>query len=166
VTTTPDDLLRTTNGHAGSRRPDAKDRETLVSQLPFLVKAIAACAAVVLLGAWPFHAWHGAEGLAALGLGVLVVVAGALLGRAARALVPARVPDRAVVQAMTGLGARLLSTAAIAFAVFALDVAPLVPLGASIVTTYFLLLVVEVLDAVRALEPHAERTTGEGAGAR
>ncbi len=129
--------------------------------------ALGLALALVLLLAWPAHAWAGREGLLALGLAGGIGFLGALAGHLAAAglgrLVPG--PQGSVQALQAGMAVRVLVTLLCAAPVYFLDAAPDLPFTVFLALGYLAQLVLEVFVSVRIVGQNPGPSAAEGAGA-
>jgi hypothetical protein len=130
----------------------------------FLLKALFVTVAVCALAVFPVRAFWGESGLLALAVAAGVALVGAALGRLPRLFIPREGPDAPVHQALATIGARLLSTAALALAVVVARPVPNVPFALCLVVLYLVLMGLEVREAIvevaRGSVPASPREAG------
>jgi hypothetical protein len=93
--------------------------------------------------------WVGEDGIPTLLWAAGAAFVGAAAGRLPRLWIPADRPEAPAQAVLAGFGARMVVTAAIAFAILALALPPRVPFALSVVGLYLALLLLEVREAVR-----------------
>jgi hypothetical protein len=120
-------------------------------------------AVVAGAAAWPVAALAGGAALWAMLLAAGVALLGAGAGRLPRRWLRSEGPEAPVHAAMAGIGARLVTTAALSLvAVLALDISG-TAFAASVVGFYMLLLVLEVRESVREVAGEAPPRASGGA---
>ncbi|MDA1194413.1 MAG: hypothetical protein O2894_04445 [Planctomycetota bacterium] len=118
----------------------------------YLSLAVLLAVAVTAVLAWPFHAWAGDEGLAALGVAAAVCIVGALVGHGIGGLVArAGPPENAPQATQLAITVRLLLTLALSLPVFLAAPVQTMPFGAALVVHYLAQMALEVFVSLRAL---------------